>query len=319
MAGSQGKPLGHEPHVEDQAPDMSIILVCWNNKAYLDACLESLYAADLRSSFDVVVVDNGSADGSQQMLAEKYPSVQLIQNEANFGLGKASNQGIRATNGRYVLLLNNDTIIDGHSLDILIEFLDAHAEAGAVGGRLLNPDGSFQAGYASFSTLFEEFLIVTHLGELIWRGFPSHGDSDEIKAAGWLSSACLLLRRAALDQTGLLDEQFFIYGDETDLQYRLNRAGWKVYSLPSSRIIHFGGRSMDRWKRRRMIYRGKLLFYRKNYGLLSSVVLRTMYFFVSFLKVVVWSVGSILPSWRQRAKKELRSNIDVMVLCLNLR
>ena len=302
-----------------QIPDMSIVLVCWNNKAYLDPCLKSLYDGGLRSTFDVIVVDNGSTDGSQQMLAEKYPDVTIIQNEGNVGLGKASNQGIEATNGRHVLLLNNDTIVNGPSLDMLVEFLDAHPEAGAVAGKLLNPDGSFQSGYAPFSTLTEEFLIATHIGELLWPGYPSHGDSKEIKTTGWLSSACLLVRRSALDRVGLLDEGYFIYGDEADLQYRLNKAGWKVYFLPSSTIIHFGGRSMDRWKRRKMVYRGKMLFYKKNYGFLSTLLLRILFFVMSLLKLLVWCIGFLVPSRNDQAKKELRSNLDVMALCLNLK
>ena len=304
---------------DGQVVDMSIVLVCWNNKTYLDPCLKSLYEGGLKSSFDVVVVDNGSKDGSQQMLAEKYSEVKIIQNEGNVGLGKASNQGIEATNGRHVLLLNNDTLVSGHALDMLVEFLDAHPEAGAVGGKLLNSDGSFQSGYAPFSTLLEEFLIVTHIGEMLWAGYPSHGDSNEIKSTGWLSSACLLVRRSALDQVGLLDESYFIYGDEADLQFRLNKAGWKVFYLPDSTIIHFGGRSMDRWKRRKMVYRGKMLFYKKNYGFVSKFFLRILFFVMSFLKLLVWCVGFIVPSRNEQAKKELRSNLDVMALCLNLK
>jgi len=303
----------------DEVVDMSIVLVCWNNKAYLDPCLKSLYEGGFKSSFDVVVVDNGSTDGSQQMLAEKYPDVMLIQNEGNVGLGKASNQGIEATNGRYILLLNNDTLVNGPALDVLVEYLDAHPEAGATAGKLLNPDGSFQSGFAPFSTLLEEFLIVTHIGEILWTGYPSHGDSNEIKETGWMSSACLLVRRAALDQIGLLDEGYFIYGDEADLQYRLNKAGWKVVFLPSSSIIHFGGRSMDRWKRRKMVYRGKMMFYKKNYGFSSTLLLRIMFFVMSLLKLLVWCLGFLIPSRNDQAKKELRSNLDVMGLCLNLK
>jgi len=303
----------------DEVVDMSIVLVCWNNKAYLDPCLKSLYEGGLKSSFDVVVVDNGSTDGSQKMLAEKYPDVMLIQNEGNVGLGKASNQGIEATNGRYVLLLNNDTLVNGAALDVLVEYLDAHPKAGATAGKLLNPDGSFQSGFAPFSTLLEEFLIVTHIGELLWPGYPSHGDSNEIKETGWMSSACLLVRRAALDQVGLLDESYFIYGDEADLQYRLNKAGWKVVFLPNSSIIHFGGRSMDRWKRRKMVYRGKMMFYKKNYGFLNTLLLRLLFFVMSLLKLLVWVVGFFIPSRNDQAKKELRSNLDVMGLCLNLK
>jgi len=304
---------------EIQVVDMSIVLVCWNNKAYLDPCLKSLYDGGLKSSFDVIVVDNGSTDGSQQMLAEKYPQVKLIQNAGNVGLGKASNQGIEATHGRHVLLLNNDTLVNGPALDVLVEYLDAHPEAGATAGKLLNSDGSFQSGFAPFSTLVEEFLIATHIGELLWTGYPSHGDAHEIKETGWMSSACLLVRRAALDKIGLLDEGYFIYGDEADLQYRLNKAGWKVVFLPNSSIIHFGGRSMDRWKRRKMVYRGKMMFYKKNYGFLSTFLLRVLFFVMSLLKLLVWCVGFFVPTKNDQAKKELRSNIDVMALCLNLK
>jgi N-acetylglucosaminyl-diphospho-decaprenol L-rhamnosyltransferase len=298
---------------------LSIVLVCWNNKAYLGPCLKSLYDAELKSPFDVVVVDNGSTDGSQQMLAEEYPNIKLIQNNKNLGLGKASNQGIMTTSGQYVLLLNNDTIVNGSSLDMLVEYLDSNPTVGAVGGKLLNPDGSFQSGYASFSTLLEEFLIVTHLGEMLWAGYPSHGASDEIRSTGWLSSACLLVRRSALDQIGLLDENYFIYGDEADLQYRLNKAGWKVIYLPQSTTIHFGGRSMDRWKRRKMVYRGKMMFYKKNYSFLSTFLLRVMFFVMSLLKLLFWCAGFMMPSRSDQAKKELRSNLDVMGLCLNLK
>ncbi len=318
MSETKSKPKAQK-RGKGNVVDMSIVLVCWNNKAYLDPCLKSLYEGGLKSSFDVVVVDNGSTDGSQQMLAEKYPDVMLIQNEGNVGLGKASNQGIDATNGRHVLLLNNDTLINGPALDVLVEYLDEHPEAGATAGKLLNPDGSFQSGFAPFSTLLEEFLIVTRIGELLWAGYPSHGDANEIKETGWMSSACLLVRRAALDQIGLLDESYFIYGDEADLQYRLNRAGWKVVFLPNSSIIHFGGRSMDRWKRRKMVYRGKMMFYKKNYGFLSTLLLRLMFFVMSLLKLLVWCVGFIVPSRNDQAKKELRSNLDVMGLCLNLK
>jgi GT2 family glycosyltransferase len=304
--------------VDDLIPDLSIILVCWNNKEYLEPCLNSLYGAGLSSKFDVVVVDNGSTDGSQEMLHQKFPQAKIIQNDHNVGLGRASNQGIEATCGRYILLLNNDTLVNGPSLDSMVEFLDAHPKAAAVGGKLLNPDGSFQAGYADFSTLAEEFLITTHLGELIWDGFPSHGDVDGVKEVGWLSSACLLLRREALDQVGLLDETYFIYGDEADLQYRLNQAGWKVYYLPSATTVHYGGRSMDRWRRRKMVYRGKMLFYKKNYGAFRTSILQAMFAGLSLMKLVSWSVAYIFPRLRERSKLELHSNLDVLKLCWSL-
>lgn len=301
-----------------QPPVMSIVLVCWNNNDYLEPCLRSLYDGGLSSSFDVVVTDNGSTDGSQAMLAEKFPHVRLIQNDHNVGLGKASNQGIQATQGRYVLLLNNDTLVNASALDSLVDFLEQNPEAGAVGGKLLNPDGSFQSGYAGFSTLLEEFLIATRLGEFIWKGYPSHGDSDQVRAVGWLSSACLLLRRSALNEVGLLDESYFIYGDEADLQFRLNKAGWKVFYLPDAEIIHYGGRSMDRWRRRKMVYRGKMLFYQKNYGEMSTIGLRLMLGVISIFKLLIWSAFYPLASTRDRSKREINSNLEVFKLCFKV-
>ncbi|MBN2242222.1 MAG: glycosyltransferase family 2 protein [Acidobacteria bacterium] len=305
--------------IQGPVPDMSIVLVCWNNRQYLDSCLGSLYAAGLRCSFDVVVVDNGSSDGSQEMLRAKYPGVQQIQNDGNVGLGKASNQGIEATRGRYVLLLNNDTLVNAASLDAMVEFLETHPKAGAVGGRLINPDGSFQAGCADFSTLKEEFLVAIRLGELLWDGYPSHMDGGSVRPVAWLSSACLLLRRSALDKVGLLDEEYFIYGDEADLQYRLHKAGLPVYYLPSATTVHYGGRSMDRWRRRKMVYRGKMLFYRKNYGPVKTGILRVMLGGLSLTKALIWIFSGILPRRKDRARKELRSNLEVLALCCRLK
>lgn len=298
--------------------DMSIVLVCWNNKAYLDPCLKSLYDSGLDCTFDVVVVDNGSTDGSQDMLREKYPDVMIIENGRNVGLSKASNQGIEATRGKFVLLLNNDTIVNGEALNAMVHFLQTHPDAGAVGGKLLNGDGSFQGGYAKFSTLPEELLIATGFGDRFWPGYPSHFDSDHVLPVGWLSSACLLVRRSALDQIGLLDESYFIYGDEADLQYRLNKAGLKVYYIPTATTIHFGGKSMNRWRRRKMVYRGKLLFYKKNYGWLSALALRLMFGLLSVVKALVWAFAYPFPKLRERAKLELNSNWEVIRLCWNV-
>jgi GT2 family glycosyltransferase len=261
-----------------------------------------------------VVVDNGSTDGSQAMLRSEFPEVMIIQNELNVGLGRASNQGIAATEGRYVLLLNNDTLVHGPSIGAMVEFLDANAGVGAVGGRLLNPDGSFQAGYASFSSLREELLIASRLGEMLWKGYPSHQDSIEAREVGWLSSACLLIRRDALGDIGLLDDEYFIYGDETDLQYRLHEAGWPVYFLPQVHTVHYGGRSMNRWRRRKMVYRGKLLFYAKHYGTFRTIALRVIFGLLSVAKLLVWSPLCAVPCQRERACREVASNWDVVKL-----
>lgn len=307
-----------DPRSQEAALDVSIVLVCWNNKGYLDPCLKSLYDGNLTFTYDVYVVDNGSTDGSQDMLREKYPEVVIIQNEGNVGLSKASNQGIVASSGKYVLLLNNDTIVNAESFNAMVDFMNDHPESGAVGGRLLNEDGSFQSGYGNFSTLWEEILITIGIGDRVKSGYPLHYDAGRTVEAKWMSSACLMVRRAAIDQVGMLKEDFFIYGDEVDLQYRLVKAGWKNYYLPHATTLHYGGRSMNRWKRRKMVYRGKLLFYHKNYGVVQTTILRIVMGLFSLLKLAVWAVVSLAPSLRERAKLELASNLDVIKLCVHL-
>jgi GT2 family glycosyltransferase len=302
---------------DETIPDLSIVLVCWNNKVYLEPCLQSLYEKSLRAQFDVVVVDNGSTDGSQAMLVEKYPEIKLIQNDRNLGLGKASNQGIEATLGRYILLLNNDTVVNAASLDAMVDFLDKTPDAAGVGGTLLNSDGSVQSCYNNFSTLREEFLVATRIGELFRPGYPAILKDDQVRSVGWLGSACLMLRRAALDQEGLLDEHYFIYSDEADLQYRLKKAGWKIYFIPNASTIHYGGRSMDRWKRRKMVNRGKILFYHKNYSAFQTYLLRLMLGSLSLAKLIPWGLMFLLPQWRERARREIASNLEVMKLCWN--
>jgi hypothetical protein len=298
--------------------DFSIAMVCWNDKTYMEPCLESLYKSEIDYTFEVIVVDNGSTDGSQEMIRHKFPQVKIIQNSKNLGLAKACNQGIEASNAPFILLFNNDTIVNGAAFNAMVKFMKETPDAGAVGGKLLNEDGTFQSGYGGFSSLWEEFLVALRIGEIIWDGYPLHGNSDSVEQVGWMSSACLLLRREALNEVGLLDEEYFIYGDETDLQYRMKNTGWKAYYLPYATTIHFGGRSMDKWSRRKMIYRGKMLFYRKNYGVIRTAVLRTLLGLISLLKCGFSGLVSVIPNRRQAAKEKLKSNWDVFKLCWKL-
>ena len=301
-----------------RGPSCAVVLVCWNNRTYLEPCLRSLFDSAMRHPCEVVVVDNGSTDGSQEMLRQAFPQVRLLTNASNVGLGRASNQGIECTTAPYVLLLNNDTIVNGPSLDALIDFMESTANAAAVGGTLQNEDGSFQAGWNHFPSLVEEFLIATRLGELVRAEYPTVAGGNRPRPVDWITSACLLVRRTALDQVGLLDDRYFIYGDETDLQYRFHRAGWKAYHVPAATTVHFGGRSLDRWRRRKMVYRGKMLFYKNNYGAARTAALRTMFGVLTLGKLVLWSLAWPIPSRRERSARELASNVDVLRLCLKL-
>jgi GT2 family glycosyltransferase len=259
--------------------DVSIILVSWNTRDLLLACLASLPGAVGALRADVWVVDNGSADGSAAAVRAGYPSVNLIVNARNAGFAHANNQAIAASAGRYVLLLNSDTVAAPGAIERLVGFADAHPAAGCVGPRLLNPDGSFQGSFADFPSLASELLSASGLGvRLIRREYPSYGprQSRAARRVGYIQGACMLVRRAAIAQIGPMDEQYFMYSEEVDWCLRLQRAGWEIWYTPDAQIVHYGGQS-TRQVRRAMVqalYRSKVRFFQKYYGSAAAALLR---------------------------------------------
>jgi N-acetylglucosaminyl-diphospho-decaprenol L-rhamnosyltransferase len=202
-------------------------------------------------------------------------------------------------------------------IDRVCEFLDNHPEAAGVGGNLINPDGSFQSGACSFPTLMEEFLNVTKLGLLIRSCYPSLPPFQKERQVDWLGSAFILLRRKAIEAIGLVDENFFIYSDETDLAYRLWSAGWKIYYLPDVRTIHFGGKSLKPWVSRKLLYRGRLLFFHKHHSLLEEIILRILFLTASSIKIIFWLFAYLIPRSRDRAKNELGCQVGIFKLSLD--
>lgn len=300
---------------------LSFAIVNWNNRDYLQRCLRSIEDAKLDLSYEIIVADHGSIDGSHEMLAEQFPDVIIVQNEGNVGVAKGNNQCIQASTGRYVLVLNNDTIVNRKSIMAMVDFLDEHPDSGAVGGSLLNLDGSLQSSFCFFPTLKEEFLIVSHLGKRLNPIHPSyHSVWPEVRKVDWLSSASILVRREAIEDIGLIDEQYFIYSDETDWQYRLWQAGWKVYYLPQVTTVHYGGGSFEPGSKRfTLVYRGRMLFARKHYSFLYSAIQRSMFAVAALLRGFVWAILYLLPGWRKRARAQLHINLETLRLCIRLK
>ncbi len=296
--------------------DLSIVIVNYNTKQFTAQCLDSIYSNPPDCRYEIVVVDNASTDDSADWLEDLYPGVNLVHSQENRGIAGGNNLGIRASTGRYVLLLNNDTLVLPEMIDRVISFMDGHPEAGGVGGQLLNEDGSFQSGFFEFPTLFQQFLIVTKIGQLIRPYYPSRPPVSEILQVDWMSTAFMLFRREALEFVGLVDEEFFIYSDESDLQYRLKEAGWPLYYHPDVQTIHFGGRSLTPWRRRNMVYRGYLLFFEKHYGYLEALLLRGLFLLVSALKIPIWGMATLWPDNRDRSKHELASNLAILRMCV---
>lgn len=260
-------------------PDLSVILVSWNTRDLLLACIDSLAASIGALSADIWVVDNGSTDGSVDAVRSRFPAVRVLVNEHNPGFAAANNQAMRASNGRYALLLNSDTIVCPRAIERLVRFADAHPRAGIVGGLLLNSDGSFQYSFSDFPSLASELLSATGLGErLFHRSFPSYSprQSRAARQVDVIPGACMLARRAAFEQIGLMDEGYFMYSEEPDWCLRMRRAGWEAWYLPEARIIHYGGQSTGQVRHAMVqaLYRSKVRFFQKHYGVVPAMTLR---------------------------------------------
>lgn len=301
----------------NQSPDISIVMVNYNQPEYTAQCLDSIYKHPPQTSYEIVLVDNASTDGSADRLEAQYPRLNLIRSEVNGGIAGGNNLGIRAAQGRYILLLNNDTLVIPGTIDQTVAFLEAHPQAAGVGGNLLNEDGSFQSAYADFHTLFIVFLILTRLGMVFRPYFPSHARGTQVKEVDWMSTAFMTFRREALDAVNLVDEEYFIYSDETDLQYRLKQRGWKIYYLPDLETIHFGGKSLNPWRRRRLVYRGFLLYFHNHYSIVHTLVLRCMFITACLLKLPFWALSWLVPKFHQRSLYELRSNLSILRMSLS--
>jgi N-acetylglucosaminyl-diphospho-decaprenol L-rhamnosyltransferase len=249
---------------------ISIIIVSWNTVRFLENCLASILVGPPTSPLEIWVVDNASTDGTPRLVREKFPQVHLIRNRENKGFARANNQAIQRCAGKYVLLLNPDTLVASGALQALVDFLDQHPEAGAVGARILNPDGSLQISSHPRPTLSRELWRLFHLDSLSpYAAYPlTKWKTDHPQEVAVLMGACLLLRKEVLDQVGSLDEDYFIYSEEVDLCYRIQRAGWRMYWVPQAEVVHFGSQSTQQVPAEMFLhlYHSKIKYFRKHYG-----------------------------------------------------
>ncbi len=257
--------------------DISIIIVNWNTKDNLLNCLESIFKHLRNINGEVIVVDNGSKDGSIEALKIYYPSVRLIENKSNLGFAKAVNQGLRKAQAKYILLLNPDTQIKDNTVKKLINFMQVNPETGIAGAHLLNVDGSKQNSIANFPSLATELLNKRLLRWLFPNRFlgkeKNYSEPIEVDS---VIGACMMLRCEAIEKAGMMDEDYFLFFEETDLCYRVKKAGFKVYHVPEAEAIHFQGKSIEREKKRAKVeyYRSRYLFFRKHRGRWQELILR---------------------------------------------
>lgn len=263
------------------APEVTVSIVSFNTRDLLRACLRAV-AATNGVCFEVVVVDNGSADGSADMVEAEFPAVKVIRNADNRGFAAANNLVVRRMRGRHLLLLNPDTEIRPDTLQVLAGYLDEHPGAGICGPRIVFPDGTFQSCGYRFPTLLAEIRQSKNVNRVIKTiAGPETfaAESPDIREVEWVDGACLMIRRAVIDRIGPLDEQYFLYAEELDWCFSARRAGWKVIAVPTTTIVHHLGRSTAQMSDRSLmlLVETRLRFYRKNRGLPTALAVSLVY------------------------------------------
>ena len=262
-------------------PDVSIVIVSFNVYRLLDQCLASLFATRDDLQTEVIVIDNASEDNTVSLVRAKHPRVRLIVNDTNLGFAKATNQGLQVAKGKHIFLLNPDTVVLPGTMAGLARFLDETRDAGAVGPRLLNPDGSLQPSCRSFPNLLN--MAIFSFASYDWlprqsnpmRHLLEGWDHSRLMAVDYVIGAALMIKRTVLEHVGLLDESFFLYGEEKDWCYRLRQAGYQTYYLPNAQVIHFGGQSSRQVTRFavRHLYASHERFLRMHYGFAYAQIL----------------------------------------------
>ncbi|MCB8921855.1 MAG: glycosyltransferase family 2 protein [Ardenticatenaceae bacterium] len=264
-----------------QSPDLSIIIVNWNVRELLRACLQSIERGRGALDVEVIVVDSASSDDSVAMLQTDFPWVRLIACEENVGFPKGNNLGLAAANGRYLYLLNPDTEIVGDALSVMVGYMVQHPDVGVVGAQLLYADGRIQSSRRRFPTVMTGLFESTWLQPLAPRKllrdyYAEDLPDDQTADVDWVMGASMLARREVVEQVGGMDEAYFMYSEELDWCRRIKDAGWRVVYLPQAQVIHHEGKSSEQAVTARHVNfnRAKLRYFRKYHGRSAATLIR---------------------------------------------
>lgn len=290
------------------APVLSVVIPSWNTRDYLARCLETLDLAR-KPTTEVIVVENGSTDGSAEYVAEHWPHVRLIRNAENQGFARGSNQGLREARGRYVLLLNTDTELFPDSVARLVEFLETHPAHGAVAPRLVHRDGRTQRTVQALPTLKTALFFSTPLERWfpesaeLRRYFLRDWDQESSRDVDQPPAAVLLLRREVLERVGVFDEDLWLFYNDVDLAIRMRKAGFRTHYLAEARVVHHVGGSTSKFADFLTVWqRDRLRFYRKHHGWLGGVWLKACV----TLTFTDWLVTQLARRLRGRPADPLR-------------
>lgn len=302
--------------------DISVVIVNYNVKAFLEQCLIAVERARGSLNIEIFVVDNASVDGSQAMVKKRFPHVRLIENSQNVGFSTANNKALEKAQSEYILILNPDTLIQEDTLLVLKQYLDENPLVGAVGCKLLNPDGSFQiASRRSFPTPWVAFSRIIGLSRifpksrLFGRYNLTYLDPDSESEIDVLAGSLMMLRKKALDQVGYFDEDYFMYGEDIDLCYRIKKAGWRLVYTPRTKVIHYKGESTKKsdFSVIANFYSTMLIFVSKHFSGRYSFALRIVLTLGIYFRAVM---AFLLQTLRNLAPPLLDTGL--ILLCLSL-
>lgn len=273
-------------------PTLSIVIVNFNTRELLKACLRSVETSRTARPWELFVVDNASADGSADMVAAEFPWANLIRSDSNRGYAYANNLGLRRAAGSYLLLLNPDTVLPPDALQQMVDYMDAHPEAGIAGPKLVRQDGTLDlACRRSFPSPEVSFYRMLGLSKLFPRSSRfgrynlTYLNPDRPAEVDSVVGAFMIVRSEAVSQVGMLDESFFMYGEDLDWAFRIKSRGWKVLYNPAVVVLHYKGESSRRHPRKAILefYRAMHLFYRKHYAAQTNVLLGAL------IVAAIWS------------------------------
>jgi GT2 family glycosyltransferase len=257
-------------------PELSIIIVSYNVRQLLLGCIQSVIDTTTGLNYEIIVVDNASADKSADAVKKIYPQVKVITNNENVGFARANNQGLEVSIGDFLLLLNPDTVVKSGAIRTVLEFMKNTPDAGLATCRLLNPNGSLQKSIRPFPTVKENLLKALFIGKLLyWQYWKKTYYKPEPVEIDYCTGAFMMVRRQALGDMPLLNPEFFMYAEEKDLAFRLKKLGWNSYFVPFGEVIHYGGASTNQMPEDMYLelYRSNLEYFAMNYGRLQGFIL----------------------------------------------
>jgi GT2 family glycosyltransferase len=299
--------------------DLSISIINTSNWKYLEPCIQAIIHNTFDIAYEILVVDNASDDGSVDLIRKIFPKVILTINPERFGFAKNNNINLRRSSGRYLMLLNDDTLVQERSLDIAIKYMDDNPDIGILGCKMINPDGTFQPTSARrFQTLLSVLLTESGLGWRFGKLFPP--DENTIREIDLPQESGMIIRRTVLDKVGLLDERFFMFGEGADFCRRIKRAGWKIVFLPDSRIIHFGDVTNKRSSLKMSLqsYKSTYLYFRKE-SIITSQFYRLLILIIYTIKYLMMRAGYSLSRRKEllQISEYHHALIDFMLTGIN--